>query len=219
MLNLVQKGYLRDRKIVQEIEARGALNTKQVATLFFKGKSALKKCQQRLKKLYDNKRVKRTKINGSGSYCYYVKKCSRQLEHLISLNWVYIWIIKKLKSWEKLWYWQYEMDYGILRCDAFVGIENSFTKEIKFSFIELDRSNNNWDKTRKYNKLYGTNKYINNFWVEYATVFPTIFCVVENKNRLKTIQKSVQTENKYNLRFKLMSLDNIIKEVMLCSGK
>lgn len=216
-MNKVQRGYYRDKQIVREIEARGALNTEQIAAMFFKGSAALKKCQQRMKKLYDAKRVKRTRINGSGSYCYYIGKKSGRLEHLISINWVYIWFIKRMKSWESLWYWQYEMAYDILRCDAFLGIRNAFTEEIKFYFIELDRSNNTWDKTRKYNQLYETEGYAGSFWVEYTKVFPVILCVTEDKNRLAIIERSVREENKYNLRFEVKLLDDLIKEVIACS--
>ncbi|NPV45240.1 MAG: hypothetical protein HPY70_14900 [Firmicutes bacterium] len=217
-MNKVQRGYYRDKEIVREIEARGALNTEQIACLLFSGSAALTKCQQRMKKLHDAKRVKRTKIDGTGSYCYFTGKKPGQLEHLISTNWVYIWLIKKLKSWESLWYWQYEMVYDILRCDAFAGIRNNFTQEAKFYFIELDRSNNTWDKTVKYNQLYETEKYAGSSWVEHTKVFPIVLCVTENKNRLAVIEQSVRDENKYGLRFEVRLLEDLIKEVVACKG-
>lgn len=216
-MNKVQQGYYRDKKIVREIEARGSLNTEQITAMFFRGSAGLKKCQQRMKKLYDAKRVKRTKINASGSYCYYIGKRSGRLEHLISTNWVYIWLTKQMKSWESLWYWQYEMAYDILRCDAFTGIKNSFTGEVKFYFVELDRSNNTWDKTRKYNQLYETEKYSDSFWVQHAKVFPVILCVTEDKNRLNLIEQSVMEENKHNLRFEVRLLDDLVSEVITCN--
>lgn len=217
-MNKVQKGYNRDSNIVKEVEARGALNTEQITVMFFKGTTALNKCQKRLKKLHDAKRLKRTRINGSGSYCYFTDKKPGRLEHLIGTNWVYIWLIKQMKSWESLWYWQYEMDYGMLRCDAFAGVKNSFTGEIKFYFIELDRSNNTWDKTRKYNLLYETEKYADSFWVEHAKVFPVILCVTENKNRLAVIEQSVRDENTHGLRFDVRLLKDLIGEVVVCTG-
>ena len=217
-MNKVQQGYCRDNRIVREVEARGALCTEQITAMFFRGSAASTKCQQRMKKLFDAKRVKRTRINPTGSFCYYIEKRSGRLEHLIGINWVYIWLMKRLKSWESLWYWQYEMDYGILRCDAFTGIKNSFTEGVKFYFVELDRSNNTWDKTRKYNQLYESEKYADSFWVQHTKIFPVILCVTEDKNRLPLIQQSVREENKHNLRFEVRLLDDLINEVVSCRG-
>lgn len=213
-MNLVQQGYSRDKRILQEIEERGSLTTEQIAVSMFNGSQALRKCQQRMKKLTDAKRVKRTKVNATGSYVYYVDKKSGRLEHLISTNWVYIWLKIKLSKWESMWYWQYEMVYPNLRCDGFSGIKNSFTNRIRFYFVELDRSNNAWDKTVKYNTLYESEGYAGSFWVQHAKVFPTVLCVTESENRKVLIEKSVKEENINNLNFKVMLLDDLIQEVM-----
>ena len=210
-MNLVQQGYSRDKRILQEIEDRGAMLTEQVAMSMFRGTEALKKCQQRLKKLADKKRVKRSKIDAS--YVYYVDKKSGRLEHLIGTNWVYIWLKAKLSKWESWWYWQYEMVYPNLRCDGFAGIKNTFTNEIKFYFVELDRSNNIWDKTVKYNDLYESGGYEGSFWVPHAKSFPAVLCVTESQSRKDLIEKSIREENKNNLNFKVMLLEDVIREV------
>lgn len=85
-------------------------------------------------------------------------------------------------------------------------------------FNELDRSNNTWDKTRKYNLLYETEKYADSFWVEHAKVFPVILCVTEDKNRLAVIEQSVRDENTHGLRFDVRLLKDLIGEVVVCTG-
>lgn len=210
-MNLVQHGYSRDKRILQEIEERGALSTEQVAVSMFKGKEALKKCQQRLKKLSDNKRVKRVKVNNG--FVYFVDKKPGQMEHLLGINWVYIWLKKTMNKWEQWWYWQYEMVYPNLRCDGFAGIKNTFTGETKFYFVELDRSNNLWDKTVKYNDLYESGGYEGSFWVTHAKVFPTILCVTESASRKALIERSVKEENRNGLNFRVMLLEDVIREV------
>lgn len=207
------KSYQRDKEILLALEKHQALNTDQLKILFF---PSLRRTQQRMARLYELKKVKRCRYAINEPYAYYIDKRSGRLEHLLELNWVYVWLIKTLADWQEIWCFEYEDDYKILRCDAFAGILNKFTNVIKFYFIELDRSNNTWDKTLKYNLLYEGKIYKKANWVEYAEVFPTILCVSDKLKRLELINKSVQTENKHNLNFKVMLLQDLKGEVLRC---
>lgn len=208
-MNNVKKGYLRDRELLEELERCKALNTYQITSLIFEGKSGLRKAQQRLKKLHDNKKVRRTRVSLDEPFTYYIHNATGRFEHLIALNWVYVWLLRRLANWESLWCWDYEPSYGFIRPDAFFGVRNSVLNEVRFTFVEMDLSNNVWDKTEKYNRLYSEGRYQDNYWVKYAKAFPAILCVTDRLPRLKLIEKSIQEENKNGLNFKVVLLDDI----------
>lgn len=210
-----QKGCLRDREILLEIERRQALNTEQVRSLFFKDlKSGRTKAQERLLKLYQGGRVKRCRVSLTEPYCYYTGPRHGRLEHLLDLNWVYVWFTAGLKAWEQVHCFNYEPPLGILQPDAFCGIRNSVTGRCKFWFVELDRSANDFDKVEKYNQYYGTEAYIGQWWRKLADRFPTILVVTTTARRATNILKRIKDENEHGLNFKVMLL-NEIKEGLL----
>jgi hypothetical protein len=213
-MNLVQKGCCRDKEIIKTLENKRALNTKQIAVLFFDFKTGYKKAQQRMTILHKRKRVKRKQVSKNEPYVYYVGNKPGLLEHLIATNWVYIWFLKRLANWEELWYWDYEKKCDALRYDAFCGIYNSVVKENKFWFVEVDRSDNDFDKVQKYNKLYSTQGYKNFWWVQKTKRFPSILIVTEQYNRLEKIKDLILRNNTNGLRFKVMLLSEIIEEAI-----
>ena len=145
-MNNTKLGYYRDKQIIRELEEHKVLNTYQIACLVFDGKSSLRKAQQRLKKLSDKKKIKRIRLALDEPYIYYLHNATGQFKHLLAVNWVYVWVVKNLLSWQQLWCWEYEPGYNSIRPDAFYGIRNIATQEITFYFLEVDRSNNIWIK-------------------------------------------------------------------------
>jgi hypothetical protein len=158
------------------------------------------------------KMLKRLRVGISEPYVYYEGRASGRLDHLIALNWVYTWLRTSLPSWELLERWDYEQDYGLLQCDAFAAIRNTMTKTTRYLFVELDRSENTWDKTVKYNKLYASGACDSSWWGKTATRFPTILCVTTSKTRAERIRQSVTEENQHGLRFEVRLLEQIRKE-------
>lgn len=213
-MNKVRLGYHRDKRIVRELEEHKVLNTYQIALLIFEGKSALRKAQQRLKKLVQDRKIKRIRLALDEPYIYYLQSATGRFKHLLAVNWVYVWVIKNLCSWQQLWCWEYEPNYKGIRPDAFYGIRNVATGEIKFYFVELDRSHNLWDKTIKYNTFYQSGNYAELSWAKQAKVFPTILVITTDLGRLKTIQKSVEKENRHKLHFQVMLLDDVVNPLV-----
>ncbi len=189
------------------------MTTKQIAVLHFDIASGYDKANQRLKKLYDAKLLKRCRTVTDQSYCYYIGQKSGRLEHLLSLNWVLIHTLKVSKSWQTLYRWEYEKDYKFLRADAFFGLSNKFSDKVDYSFIELDRSENTFDKITKYNRLYESSAWEGENWVKTTDKFPSILCVCEDEKRCGMIADLIEKENKNNLHFKVCYLGDLIREV------
>jgi len=205
------KGYRRDKMVLQTIEKCEALTTEQIDALFFSDiKTGYRKAQERLLKLYKRKNLKRFRPSIDCPYIYYTRR-REQLDHRLAVNWVYVWLTKK--KWHNLVWWYYEQDYKILKCDSFAGLKNIVTGQYKFYFVEVEMdSHRRFDKVARYNELYGEDKYLNWWWVEYAKTFPTIIVVCKETKRKREIEKAIETDNKYGLDFRLYDLGAIIRD-------
>lgn len=92
----------RDKLLVDTLKEWGVMDTEQITLLLFPSKRV---ANRRLAKLLDLKRIKRSTY--TLPYCYYVDLPSDLLDRL-QRNWVRLWVIKKLHSWEKLEHWDYQ---------------------------------------------------------------------------------------------------------------
>lgn len=207
-----QKGSQRDRQILNLIEQCQALNTDQITALIFEGSD--RKARERLLKLYKRKRVNRCRYSLTEPYCYYTGKKHGRLEHLLDLNWVYVWLVGGLKSWEQIVSFDYEVpcksnQERILQTDAFCGIKNAITGRHRFYYIELDRSYNDFDKVIKYNQYYESEGYTGQWWADLADRFPAVLVVTTTARRAARIQERIKKENSSNLDFKVMLLSEI----------
>ena len=216
-MNNRMKGFYRDKAIIRAVEQYKCLNTEQIQCLLFGNmKSGLRKCQQRLKRLTDRGKLKRWRYDLEEPYAYYITRLE-QMEHTILLNWSIIWIKTNLKSWEEIYSFEYEVKkYPMIRPDAFVAIENKITSKFKFIYIEMDRaeSANRFDKVRKYNDLYESNKFKGEWWVKLTKRFPPIILVTTEMKRLKKIEKHIERENRNGLEFIACLVDDLRKEVL-----
>ena len=216
-MNNHQKGYRRVREIVEAVDRCGVLDAVQIELLIYGGRSESNKrqAQRKLQKLHKLRRLNRGRVAVSQPYHYYTGKAPGQPEHRLATNWIYLWMLKNLKNWETLHSFDYEPDYKLLRADALASVKNKVTGKFLFYFIEADLSHNPFDKVKKYNDLYASERYAGSWWVNLADRFPAVIVATESESRLKAIQKAVDEENVHGLEFRAYLLDHL-KEV--CRG-
>lgn len=219
--NLKLKGLHRDRQILRTIEEYQALDSLQIQVLFFAlkedGKPFIygqRKAQERLLTLHRAGKLSRKKIDDI--YAYYLGKQPGMLKHLISTNWVRIWLQQSLPNWENIHSWSYEQDYKILRCDSFTTIKNAMTGKFRFMFIETDRGTNEFDKVERYNKLYESEKLNKAWWFPLTERFPPIQVVTVDPTRKKLIQGKIEGQNYNGLEFRVILLNEVRREAMKC---
>jgi len=196
-MNAIQQGYYRDRRIVEWVERLKAMDTEQVHLVLFRNCQSKRKAQERLSKLVKAKELNRMKLH---QYIYYSGRKPAQVDHLIATNWVYLWLWRQYGG--NLWHWSYEVSYDFLRCDAFAGIRK--LDENRFIFVELDRSENKFDKVQKYNRLFSELKKDSQWWVKETKKFPIILTVTESESRIKLIKSLIEKQNVHNLEFLTM---------------
>jgi len=200
-MNNHQKGYYRDRHIQETLSEWGCLDIFQLTTLFF---PSLKMAQKRMQRLANKGKVQRSRAELGQPYCYYMEK-PMQLEHRLGVNWMRLWLLSQLKSWERVYSFNYEINYGPLRPDGLIGIKNTVTGKYRFMFLEFDRAFNKFDKAEKYEKWFDSDGYVKQWWVKYTERFPTILVVSENPPRVKS-----------KLEFQIMSYEKLKEEMREC---
>lgn len=208
-------GFYRDRAILELVESCRCLNAEQVECLVFRGmKAAKRKCQQRLKKLTAQGKLQRWRYALEEPYAYYCDLSAKveQMEHVIMLNWVYCWLVRRLKSWETLHSFEYEKDYGFVRADAFAAIKT--VTGYKLYYVELDRASKPVDKVRKYNDLYESEKYVSEWWAGLTKRFPGVIIACANERRVRRFEESVRLDNCHGLEFRVCLINDLRKEVI-----
>lgn len=156
VLSNVRKGSIRDKSILETIEICGVMDTDQLTELFFKFPTGKRKCQARMKSLYDRKLVKKTRLSLDSSTVYYQGKFPGQIEHSLAVSWVYVWLMRKQGETILTWETEELKEFG-LRVDALCSTRIPMTGEIRWYCIELDRgavSRHKFLKVNYYDDLY-----------------------------------------------------------------
>jgi hypothetical protein len=112
-----QKGYRRDRLVLETIQEWGVMDTEQIRLMFY---PSARVAQRRLRVLTNKGRLKRTREVTEQSYAYFIKRFDHDR---ITLNWARIWLTKRLESWEVLESFCYDSNTATIR--------NTFTGQIK----------------------------------------------------------------------------------------
>jgi hypothetical protein len=201
-VNNHQKSYYRDRLLQQTLAGWGCLDIFQITALFF---PSLKMAQKRMQRLTETGKVKRTRENLGQPYCYYYERKPGQIDHRLGMNWIRLWLMKRLKSWEQMYSFDYEINYGLLRPDGMISIKNITTGQYKFIYIEYDRGFNKFDKVEKYERWYDSEGYADQWWVRYTEKFPLILVVSERHPNIKS-----------RLSFRVASYESILEEMKEC---
>ena len=212
-----QLGIYRDNEILERIEVHKCLNTEQIQILMFKGMtlgSRKRKCQQRLKKLTDQGKIRRWRYDLESPYAYFIERIGH-MEHAVLLNWIVIWSELNLNSCEEIYSIKYEKDFGILRSDCFIAIKNTVTDSFRFLLIEMDihHASNKFNKVKKYNKLYESDL-SDQWWSKLTDKFPKILLVTNIERKLNKIVDLVKSENKNSLEFECHLVWNIRNDVL-----
>jgi len=211
------KGYYRDRELLNLLGSQSVLNTDQIRLLLFND-ACLRIVQRRLRKLTERKLIKRGRISIDEPFYYYLNSKPGQLDHTLGVSWIYTWINMTLTNKESIHKFEREVDYKILRSDAFLAVKNTWSKGFSFFFFEFDNdSSNSFDKVKKYNLLYGKEMYLGRWWVPLAKRFPMVVIVTTGSKKI--IESKIRDENVNNLKFKVYSFNEIKEECQNGNGR
>lgn len=108
-MNNHQKGYRRDRSVIETLAEWGTMSTDQLQALFY---PSARVAQRRLKILTAKGKIKRYHEVIGLPYIYSLSKPDNVR---LSLNWLRIWLTKRLKSWEVIETFDYEANACIVR--------------------------------------------------------------------------------------------------------
>ena len=182
----------RDMQIIDFIKVCGVVDTETICKMFFN--NGLRTCQIRLKKLVDNKHIKKIERETFlEQNVFYVNKKPKQLKHKLLFSKFVAELqllgaeILKIKSPLKI---------GNVIADGFIAYKLGGENKILLIEIELTKYFN----LKKYEELYYSKK-----WKEVFPVFPSIAVItdktVEKSTRFTIIDIKTNFENIKNIYF------------------
>jgi DNA-binding Lrp family transcriptional regulator len=163
----------RDQKVLDMIELLNVAKVSQIYRMFYKGLNQGETiCRRRMKKLYDDKLIKRERNHLNTEYVYYMNK-NNQFNHSLILTEFYV-RLHELADIDKF---EVEQPYGNIRPDGMcICGYRGFTH---YFFIEVHISNNKFNQD-KYISYYGSRE-----WKQYFDVFPKIIIISDKKVEIK----------------------------------
>lgn len=212
-----QKCSRRDKALFNLLESQVCMDTDMIHQLLFKG-NCLRIVQRRLEKLSapPYAKINRDRRRLGEPYFYYMDHKPGQLDHVLGVSQVFTWISLTLANMDRLHSFDREVkDYKSIRPDAFCAIKNLWQDAFHFYFIELDINQSGHDfgkKVKRYNELFSSGTYMNQWWVPLSKRFPAI--VVVTTGRIKNIKEKIERENVNDLEFRVYSLDQIKEECL-----
>jgi len=233
-MNTRQKGYYRDKCIVETIEMFECLNTEQIYYLFFTNiKYGIVKCRERLRVLKEKGKINSIRVDINECNYYFINKKSKFMIHDINRNWGYIYLLYLYKFKEYYKFVEIKNEY-VFKCgqraDGIIGFKNYVTNEYKYVIIESDRvdSRNKFNKIKEYVDIYRNGRYKNEFWYKKVNRFPNVLIVCDSeKKKLKILEiekrdnikfviydENIGKENKLSLKFIVLTVDEIKREVI-----
>ena len=212
-----QKGYYRDKCIVDIIDDFGVLTTLQLYLLFFSSiKYGVVKCRERLRILKGKGKINNIRLDINECAIHFTNKKyknNRFISHDINRNWGFIYLLRYMNNNYKYYKFndieiEYVMECG-KRPDGIIGFINYVTNEYKYYIIESDKfeSNNKFMKVINYNEIFKNKLYLNEYWCSRVKRFPNILIVCNSENKKEKVLKSVEIDNiKYDY------IDNGVKK-------
>ena len=193
-----QSGKERKNKIVETIKNATVMTSRQVQTIHFsslKPNSAKRKCQEVLKELVDEGRLKcyhNPKQQFVPAY-YYIDQKPKNLTHFLTINEVLCEFVRQKPPLFKIeWVWSYIIYNGMVIADAMITLSydpDGKKKQVIMLEVECDPKKR-FDKDTQYQKVYNKDWHIDlPEWVivekENEALFPDILIVSDKEIKLK----------------------------------
>jgi hypothetical protein len=219
--DFVRLGMERDKKIVQLISESGPYTRDQIHALFFADHKTPAKAVQRLTKLYKDKKLKRARTGLDEQYAYFTGRRNQKMEHAVLVNWVYVSLVTQRKSWFKIQafvreYFQEWGEKNRLVSDALLVLKNTAKEVLQPYFVEVDRadSNNQFDKVKLYSSYFLSKAWTQQWWAkkneEGKYRFPKVVVLTD---RPEVVSETIKKCNKEKLRFKVVTLEQVRKDI------
>jgi len=216
----VKKAILRDAAILEAIDLCGVMDTEQLTELLFKSPSGKRKCQERMKSLYERGLVKKTRLSLNTPTVYYQGKLTGLPFHNLGLSWIYVWFNRR--PGEKILTWELDQleEFG-LKVDVLCSTYIPMTKEVRWYIIEYCRgsvSKNKYLKVSNCDELYLKEGFPNSKLMKRldgAVRFPKAILVTDSMKhgaKIKALVAGSKTPVKYDVNL----VDDIIREGSVC---
>jgi len=219
-MNTRQKGYYRDKLIVETIDNFECLTTEQIYYLFFFDiKHGIVKCRERLRQLRKRNKIVTLRLDINECSYHFIDKKPYYLQHNVNRNWGFMYIMNMVKmKYQYLKFDEMRLEYYMkcgIRTDGIIGFKNYVTGEYRYWILESDKadSKNKFNKIKNYNDKFGNNGegYKGEFWFKRVERFPHVLIICDNKKKKDKILNIIIDDNVKGLKFIVVTIDEIKK--------
>ena len=178
----------------------------------FRFQTGLKKSQQVLTKMAEREQINRFRHGGRDEYIYHLGERRQKWRHWMDINRFHYSLLRDLRGWQKITYWDFEHRYPYGIADAFYIIKTTIHGDgIKF-FLEMDDGQNKFDKVAKYMAYADSRKWQGEFWGRDGN-FPLIVVVTHREGGIQDIIKKCKAEKFFRVLKKEKEYIGIIKQI------
>lgn len=165
----------REENILEMVQQYRYVERSMISQQLFKFPSGDAKSRQVLSKMHRGELVQRFKPGAHGEYVYHLDpKRSAKWRHWLDLNRFHFGLMRELKSWQKVLYWDHEVKYPGGQADGFYIVKTSLEGGVMF-FLEMDDGSNKFDKLQKYMTYKDSRQWKSQWWAKDS--FPLVLIV------------------------------------------
>ena len=207
-----------EESVVDALREHRYLERKMIQSKIFKTKAGGRYARTVLLKMHQREMIGRFREKGSDEYIYHLGRKSQKWSHWLDLNRFHFSLIKELKQWQRIIYWDYEVRYLYGVADALYivrltleegGISDGKGKGVSF-FLEMDDGQNKFDKISKYLAYQQSKTWVKEWW---GQAFPLVVIVTPRVEEIKEIARRCKAEKFFRVLKKEKEYIGIIKQI------
>ena len=199
----------REERVISLLEQHRYLERSMIQQKLFRFQTGLKKSQQILTKMAEREQLSRFRHGGRDEYIYHLGERSQKWKHWLDVNRFHFSLLRDLRQWQRIAYYDFEHRYPYGQADAFYIIKLTLQGDCIMFFLEMDDGQNKMDKIQKYMSYEKSRKWQSEFWGQDGN-FPLILIISQRLEEIAELVKKCDA-GKY---FRLMEKEKVYKGII-----
>ena len=199
-----------EEKVVDALREHRYLERKMIQSKIFKTKAGGRYSRVVLLKMCQREMIERFREKKCDEYIYHLGRRSQKWQHWLDLNRFHFSLLKDLKQWQKIIYWDYEVRYLYGVADALYVLKLTLDNVGLSFFLEMDDGANKFDKIQKYMAYQQSKTWVKEWW---GQAFPLVVVVTPRVEEIKELVRRCKAEKFFRVLKKEKEYVGIIKQI------
>ena len=198
-----------EQKVLSALEEHRYLERGMLQKKIFKTKAGDRYAREVLLRMYQREMISRFRC-GRQEYIYHLGRKSQKWRHWLDLNHFHFSLLRDLKQWQKVIYWDYEVKYLYGVADALYVLKLTLDNVGLSFFLEMDDGANKFDKIQKYMAYQQSKIWAKEWW---GQAFPLVVVVTPRGEEIRELVRRCKAERFFRVLKKEKEYTNIIKQI------